>query len=284
MKTFNQKQSGFTLVELIVVIAIIAVLSSVAFMSMSSETASARDASRTQDLFIFENAIATSNSKNRPISFGTDITIDTTSGTLATLRGAKVVSIDENVFEPTILQKIGQDPSGNKYIGVFLNQNMYQLFAILENPSTGTTTALVAGTFKEGVLLDNLVADIEQAGTALSVNDASKFLIGDTLNIEGEDLTVTDVTPLTNVLTVTRAANATTAVKHLKGTPLKLKTFAKGGDANTNNLVDSSGQSLLCIGALVKIDGATAADNVKDSYCDESKVILDGLQALPFKK
>lgn len=279
---FITHRKGFTLVELIIVIAIIAVLASLAFMSMSSETGNARDSSRKQDISTFENAIATSNSKNRPINFGTATTLTTTAGVLNTLRGAKIVEIDETVFEPTILQKISQDPSKNKYIGVFLNENMYQLFATLENPDTGTSTALLGGTFKEGVILDTLAADMALAATEITVNDASKFLEADTLTVGTEDFIIAagGVNATTNVLTVTVAAT----VKHLKGSQVKLKTFPKGVDTTpANSIDDSSGKSLLCVGTLVQLDGATApASAPADAYCDEGQVIINGSQTVPY--
>jgi prepilin-type N-terminal cleavage/methylation domain-containing protein len=290
-------RKGFTLVELIIVIAIIAVLASLAFMSMSSETGNARDSSRKQDVSTFENAIATSNSKNRPIVFGTATTLATTAGTLNTLRGAFIKEIDDSVFEPTILQKVSEDPSKNKYIGVFLNDNMYQLFATLENPDTGVSTTLIGGTFKEGVIIDTVVdngtsnTDVASGDTTVKVQKASKFLINDTVTIGSEDMLVTGITG--NVLTVTRAQNSTTAAKHLRGSSVKLKTFAEGALTNgVATLPDSSGKSLLCLGTLVDFVGTGApAAAPADAYCDEDTFasgvatkgsVLGGSQVTPY--
>ena len=56
-KRLNRKDKGFTLVELLVVITIIAILSVTAFMTLGGETVKARDSKRKQDLSLIQNAL-----------------------------------------------------------------------------------------------------------------------------------------------------------------------------------------------------------------------------------
>ena len=56
-KRLNRKGKGFTLVELLVVITIIAILSVTAFVTLGGETVKARDSKRKQDLSLIQNAL-----------------------------------------------------------------------------------------------------------------------------------------------------------------------------------------------------------------------------------
>ena len=261
MKSSMKTKKGFTLIELIIVIAIIAVLASIAFMSMSKETANARDASRKEDISTFEKVIASSISKGRTINTGTVTTLTTTSGRLDTLRGAKIVEIDETIFEPTVLQKASRDPSpsGNKYIGVFLTDNIYQIFATLENPTNDTPITLTGGTFVDGIILDTLSENVALGSTVLPVNNAGRFLIGDIITIGENDSTIASVDTSAKTITVTAATTA----RYLQDFEIKLKTSP------------ANAQSFLCLGGIVNGAGAAVADPVTNTTNENEFCIPD---------
>lgn len=57
MKTLNTNKKGFTLVELLVVIAIIAILSVTAYIALGGQTGNARDSRRMQDLTSIQSVV-----------------------------------------------------------------------------------------------------------------------------------------------------------------------------------------------------------------------------------
>jgi prepilin-type N-terminal cleavage/methylation domain-containing protein len=251
--TTHNRPQGFTLVELIIVVSIIAVLSSLAFMSLSGETAQARDSKRVADIKTFEDSIATSNGKNKKIDFTNnpelgavqDTSITTTSGALFPLRGAYLIQIKNGLFDSDVLPTIPRDPKGAPYLASFLSKTEYQIFGTLENPDTKTETAVARGSFKAGAIIDVLIADTDDSSLTFSVANSRRFVAGDVIKIDNEEMTVATFIyyPTTKVSTVTVAARGGTPKVHNKGASIKLKTPVEG----TN--------SLLCLGAIYSAEG-----------------------------
>lgn len=146
-------KNAFTLVELIVVITILAILGTIAFISLQGYSADARNSKRTSDLGNIQSAISLKQIEGVPLlSFvngnASDLTIallawsgaDATAGTYAASTPSYTVL--------NIAQKDFSDPqSDNEYrIGATTFQNgVFQLAATME--VDGTDTALVNGTY-----------------------------------------------------------------------------------------------------------------------------------------
>ncbi|TSC85535.1 MAG: pilus assembly protein [Parcubacteria group bacterium Gr01-1014_8] len=69
MRGTSPKESGFSLIELLVVVSIIAILASIAFVALSSARIKSRDSRRIQDLRQIANAVALREDNSRPIVF-----------------------------------------------------------------------------------------------------------------------------------------------------------------------------------------------------------------------
>ena len=115
MRKLKSKQ-GFTLIEIVVVMAIIAVLTSIIVGGFRTSQARGRDAQRKSDLKQISNALELYHSDyNRypaAIVFGSELTDGKTS----------------------YMKEVPEDPGGAAYVyAVSLSGNKYQLFAYLEN-------------------------------------------------------------------------------------------------------------------------------------------------------
>ena len=79
-----------------------------------------------------------------------------------------------------------------------------------------------------------LVASAMDAATAsATVADASMFTLGDVIELEGEQMLVTDVDNSTNLLTVVRGYGGTTPAPHANGLTAYLITNTRtGGETN----------------------------------------------------
>lgn len=267
MKILSHKK-GFTLVELIIVVSIIAVLASLAFMALSGETAQARDSKRLSDLKTFEDAIATSNGKNKKIDYAGLGTIagpvTTNTGDLYPLRGAYLVQIQNGLFDSDVIPTIPRDPKGAQYIGAFFSTTDYQLLATKENSDTKIETALVRGSFKEGAIIDVLTADTDDAyaaGEYIDVANPSRFIAGDIIKVDSEYMVVMGANTVTKRVYVFRDASlpaagaGTSPLKvHNKGTSIKLYDSAPGAE------------SLVCLGGVTaRAAASSATTNADDS-------------------
>ena len=298
----HQNKKGFTLVELIIVVSIIAVLASLAFMALSGETAQARDSKRLADIKVFEDAIATSNGKNKKIDYNnstdngsvpddystvTSYQVTTSAGTLTPMRGAYLVPVKSGIFDSDVIPTIPRDPKGAPYYGAFLSATDYQIFGSAENPDTKVATAIVRGSFKEGAILDVLTNDIAVGDGTIPVASARRFVKGDIVKVDSEEMLVVSFNTTTNIVTVTRAQNGTTAAVHNKGASVKLKTAATGAD------------SLVCLGTIQDADGGAIANAANyqaavtgaaaiGAVCDNSTIsasagsLTDGGITLPY--
>ena len=279
----KSKTQGFTLVELIIVIAIIAILASLAFMALSGETSQSRDSRRDSDLKVIEDAISTSNAKNRKIRYkvpkeGTnratsnhplETNLSTEAGeNINGLRNVDFVQVHEKVFESTILASPARDPKGPPYIIGFLTDNLYQVFGTRENPETKIPTAIVRGTFREGSVIDVLLRDVSKDTQEFMVSDPGRFITGDVISVDNEMLVVTGYNlerSTIRVMGIDAAGalaerddgSAVGSILHNKGTSVQLEYFAELAG------------SLLCLGERIQIDngswftqaGATGSEN-----------------------
>ena len=147
-----QNVKGFTLVELIVVITILVILGTIAFLNLGGMSASARDSQRTSDLNQINTQIMTIQAKN-----GTSYTTMVSSGTANQLTNSSiggqsgstanyfagdvnytVLGIDKTKFQDPI------DKVGYKMGATSLAGTAYEVAAKLEE----SKTALVMGTYR----------------------------------------------------------------------------------------------------------------------------------------
>ncbi|PCI25071.1 hypothetical protein COB57_02520 [Candidatus Peregrinibacteria bacterium] len=262
------KNKGFTLVELIIVIAIISVLATLAFMSFSTETAQARDAKRDNDIKVFEDAISTSNSKDKPIRFTKDFVgktdggvdraddsatttvtegpdthvLQSSSGSLKAIRGGYLLPVQTGVFDSGIMQTVANDPKGNPYLVAFVSKTDYLFLASKENPTTKITTAMVKGTFKPGATLDSIREQLTggaSAATTIKVSNPTRFVAGDVVRIDDEYMVVRGYDETLSTLSVVRGydldaatgVNISTQAVHNIGADIKLYQPATKGDS-----------------------------------------------------
>jgi prepilin-type N-terminal cleavage/methylation domain-containing protein len=273
-----RKQKGFTLVELLIVIVIIATLASVAFFSLSGETSNSHDAVRKKDLNTFQDAVLNTLAKGYLINKGAQNQITTNYKDsssdfvlLNSIRGATITFINKNTFEESILKEVSTDPKGIEYIAVFLNNNIYQFFSTLENEfGPGIQTALVQGTLRAGAQFDILSSKVSIGDAQLKVFHADSFIIGDTLKIEDEEFTVAGVI---DSQTVDITGDAATKI-HVKGSSVFLSAFAPNAD------------TLLCVGPVVDVDANTSTLDDRTCSTDDLSIpqgaIRDNFQLIPY--
>lgn len=91
-------------------------------------------------------------------------------------------------------------------INLNVNQETYTVAASQADILDG-----IIRTYKQ---LTTLSADITSSATSVTVEDVSSITVDDVIRIDHEQMTVTAIDTSTKVLTVTRAANSTTAVAH----------------------------------------------------------------------
>lgn len=121
-----KKGNGFTLIELMVSISIIAILTALAAISFTTAQKKARDARRTQDMKLLQLAAEQYASQNA---------------------GAYMTSTATpwNVAGNTVLESLPIDPkNGSSYI-LSTSANSYCFCAGMENPATGNATATGIG-------------------------------------------------------------------------------------------------------------------------------------------
>ncbi len=108
-----KRQRGFTLIELMVTIAIIAVLATVGAVVYSSVQKTARISKRIQDLDALKIAVETYKASNGkyPIGQGAAVCIGNTAGTAAT--GGLSNSTIIPTFVPNYMQALPKDPSSS---------------------------------------------------------------------------------------------------------------------------------------------------------------------------
>ena len=148
----NTKQ-GFTLVELIVVITILAILGTIAFISIQGYSADARNTKRTSDLGSLNSALVTATTKGTPLlafvasGSNSQLTSASIAGTGVTV-GTDYSAGTPNYSAIGIKAENFKDPNGQHYrMGATTKiDGKYEFAASMESDSGGKT-AKVQGTY-----------------------------------------------------------------------------------------------------------------------------------------
>lgn len=136
------KQKGFTLIELLVAMAIIAILTTIAYSSYRNAQIRARDAQRKSDLNQIAKSLELFYADKKmypPISSASDGNIAAcpyvSSGTSTNCEWGSTSTTGELTDSQTVyFRQLPKDPSGGKYYYRTLNTGQaFQLFAHLEN-------------------------------------------------------------------------------------------------------------------------------------------------------
>ena len=177
-------KNAFTLVELIVVITILAILGTIAFISLQGYSADARNSKRTSDLGNIQSAISLKQVEGVPLlSFVNTANSGALSGVALAGSGGTDADYAGGTPNYTVLnvaQKDFLDPQGdNEYrIAATAAQNgVFQLAATLE--SDGTDTALVNGTYIERGTGTVDTDSVDSATVTLNDAAANTFKAGD---------------------------------------------------------------------------------------------------------
>ncbi len=179
-------KNAFTLVELIVVITILAILGTIAFISLQGYSADARNSKRTSDLGNLQSSISLKQVEWVPL-------LSFIVGTGSTLSGGLDVAWKEGVTNDTeyragtpnytalnVIEKDFKDPKwDNEYrIGATTYKGwVFQIAATMEQD--GTATALVNGTYDARGTEEYTVKDISGNTFTLDDNHANRFKVGD---------------------------------------------------------------------------------------------------------
>lgn len=183
MKAIASTQ-GFTLVELIVVITILAILGTIGFISIQGYSASARDSKRTSDIRALSSAITIKSTEG--ITMQSFVDTSTSNGITAAdafLSGSGVANGTTTTADYAAgipaYSVFGVSPAGfkdgtNDYrVGASTRKGgVFQIAAVLEN-SGGTKTAAVAGNYVRRTNSGFIVTSVTlptSAGTAFTVS------------------------------------------------------------------------------------------------------------------
>lgn len=236
--------------ELIIVIAIISLLASLAFMAMSGETGEARDTRRISDIKNIEDLIVTSNAKSLSINHGSSTAEITTNLGVANgvnpLRGAYLVSVAGTLFNLATASP-NTDPKGTSYIAGFINNNSYQIIGAEENPETGIPTAIVSGSFREGVIVDQTRAAIGLVTDEILVSNPDQFVAGDVITIDNEDMVVAGYNAKRSTIAV--LASSVDIPPRSDGVVGNMAVHSKGAKIKLKYLAPRAG-GIFCLGKL----------------------------------
>ena len=236
-------KKAFTLVELIVVITILAILGTIAFISLQGYSADARNSKRTSDLGNIQSAISLKQVEGVPLlSFVTNaVDTDLVSPDVAGLLDADV-KYDVGTPSYTVLnvvEKDFKDPNDKAYrIGATtLKGGAFQLAATME--VDGVDTAQVNGTYVARTATAKTNLSVDWDTMTLADADANFFKVWDAVTLH--DLTTSLVTKVSrDGVTLTLTAWTATGVTSTTAT-LGLSNAEESGligDANatTTNL------------------------------------------------
>ena len=196
----NTKTQAFTLVELIVVITILAILGTIAFISLQGYSADARNSKRTSDLGNIQSAISLKQVEGVSLmSFVASNDNKIASISLA-WSGTFADETKYNAWIPAytvlnVFAKDFKDPNDKEYrIGsTTLKGWTFQVAATIE--VDGTDTALVNGTYVQRTQA-NSGSIVATGNDVVTIEDAltNYFKAGDIIDISGGAATIIDAT------------------------------------------------------------------------------------------
>lgn len=192
-------KNAFTLVELIVVITILAILGTIAFISLQGYSADARNSKRTSDLGNIQSAISLKMVEGTPLmSFiintntGSQLTNLAVAGSGQVDAGTEYAAGTPNYTVLNVAAKDFKDPQGdNEYrIGATsYKAGAFQIAATMEQD--GTDTALVNGTYvargtgtvvSTSVVNNTSTSTVTLEDTAANVFKAGDFVVDGSSN------------------------------------------------------------------------------------------------------
>lgn len=185
-------RKGFTLVELIVVITILAILGSIAFVSLQGYSADARNSKRTSDLNSLQNAMSVKSTEGASImSFisGSDKNLDDISIGWKTPETDEYAANIPNYSALGVKQADFQDPLSNAdYLAgaTSLKLGQYELAASMEQGS-GNQIAKIVGNYKPRTQEDVTGTSTASGTFKIASSEINSFFVGDI--IEGGSAT-----------------------------------------------------------------------------------------------
>ena len=208
-------KKAFTVVELIVVITILAILGTIAFISLGSYTGDARNAKRTDAVSKIATSIENALIDGKAAaSFAADNTSALTSIAVNGVTGASVTGYqagEANYTALNIKAEDFKDPSNDaSYVVGATGSNQYEVAAALE--TNGAKEARVMGNWSPRTVVSSTATGAIDGNTFViaSGSDINKIRKGDTVDIgTGTDLVVQKVSRDGLTLTFTDLTSAT---------------------------------------------------------------------------
>lgn len=242
-------KNAFTLVELIVVITILAILGTIAFISLQGYSADARNSKRTSDVGNIQWAISLKQVEGVPLlSF---VILDANSKIVnpslawsGTYAGTAYTAGTPAYTVLNVIAKDFKDPKSDKEYRIgatTLKNGVFQVAATLEKD--GTDTALVNGTYDaRGTTAYSGTADVSSTTFALADANANRFKVGDIVNLTGGTATGATVNKVsrdgvTLTLSVSAGTNNSVALANAEsaGLIVDAATSTSGTGIVTNN-------------------------------------------------
>jgi len=207
-------KKAFTLVELIVVITILAILGTIAFISLQGYSADARNSKRTEDLNNMAGSINIKSTEGASlISFVGDTSSSLTAGEIggAVLAAGNYNSGKPNYTALSIKESDFKDPKNVDYkIGVTTKKNgQFEIAATVENGS-GENSAKITGNYStRGANSITLDSGSGTTTGVLAATDINRVFKGDIISDGTTDLTVDKVSADGKTLTLSAALSST---------------------------------------------------------------------------